>query len=158
MKMFVLAVSIFFQQIISAQIYLDASSAFTVEGTISEVRVALFMNQKTAISGSSAFYTDGVSYETFPRIGLLKLHRTKNKNWKLFTYGVQISGIGSQRELSDKYDYEFLRISPFINFRSPVIRLYKDCKCGKPPGLNLELVGDLNIPYPFLGIGIRKGI
>lgn len=143
--------------VIHAQIYADVSSSYTYKGSISEIRTAVFMNDSRALSVSGSFYTDGVSYETFPRIGILNLLRNKKRNYKIVTYGLQISGISAQRDLSLIYDMEFLRVSPFINLRTPIFHLKRDCKCGKPPGLLLELVGDLNFNYSSLGLGIRKG-
>ena len=143
--------------VINAQIYADVSSSYTYKGSISEIRTAVFMNDSRALSVSGSFYTDGVSYETFPRIGILNLLRNKKRNYKIVTYGLQISGISAQRDLSLIYDMEFLRVSPFINLRTPIFHLIRDCKCGKPPGLLLELVGDLNFNYSSLGLGIRKG-
>ena len=143
--------------VIHAQIYADVSSSYTHKGSISEIRIAVFMNDTRALSVSGSFYTDGVSYETFPRIGILNLLRNKKRNYNIVTYGLQVSGIGAQRDLSLIYDMEFLRVSPFINLRTPIFHLKRDCKCGKPPGLLLELVGDLNFNYSSLGLGIRKG-
>ena len=142
---------------VQAQIYADASSSYTYKGSISEIRAAIFINARKALSVSGSFYTDGVSYETFPRIGVLNLQRNKEGNYNSITYGLQVSGIGAQRDLSLIYDMEFLRVSPFINLRTPIFQLKRDCKCGKPPGLLFELVGDLNLNYPSLGFGIRKG-
>jgi hypothetical protein len=143
--------------VVNAQIYADASSSYTHKGSISEIRAAIFINARKALSVSGSFYTDGVSYETFPRIGILNLLRNKEGNYNIVTYGLQVSGIGAQRDLSLIYDMEFLRVSPFINLRTPIFQIKRDCKCGKLPGLLFELVGDLNLNYPSLGLGIRKG-
>ena len=142
---------------VQAQIYVDASSSYTLKGSISEIRTAIFISSRKALSVSGSFYTDGVSYETFPRIGILNLLRNKKGNNNIVTYGLQVSGIGAQRDLSSIYDMEFIRVSPFINHRTPILQLKRDCKCGRPPGLLIELVGDLNLTFPFLGLGIRKG-
>ena len=142
---------------VNAQVYVDASTAYALEGSISEIRMGIFLNSKTAISLAGGFYTDGISYESFPRIGAIHLHRNKADNFNVFTFGLQLTGIGAQKDLSELYEKKFLRYSPFINIRTPILQLRRDCKCGKPSGLILELVSDLNLTYPFLGIGIRKG-
>ena len=143
--------------LVRAQIYADAYTAYTDGGSLSEVRTALFLNSTKAISISGNFFSDGVSYETFPRLGILNLLRNKEGNYNIATYGILVSGIGAQRDLSLVYNMDFLRVSPFINLRTPLFQLKRDCKCGKPSGLLLELVGDLNLTYPSLGIGIRRG-
>lgn len=140
-----------------AQIYVDASSAYTFGGGISEIRSGIFINSKIAISIAGNFYTDGVSFETFPRLGILNLLRNKEGNYNIATYGLQLSGIGAQRDFSLDYNMDFLGFSPFINLRTPIFHLKGNCNCGKPAGLIFELVGDLNLTYPYLGIGIRKG-
>ena len=146
-----------FTPLVSAQFYADFSAGYTFNGGIAELRTAYFLNQNTALIISGAFYLDDLIYETFPRIGVLTIYRNKAGNFNLVTPGIQVSGIGAQKELSQNYERNFLRISPFLNIKKPLLRLKGECNCGRPSGLLLELVADLNFHYPFLGVGLRKG-
>lgn len=157
-RIFVYVLFVCSTSFINAQFYADISSGYSLKGGLLEVRAAMFLNSNTALSASGTFYLDSYIYETFPRVGVLNLYRNKAGNFNIASYGLQISGIGAQRDLSKVYDKNFLRLSPFINFRRPILSLKRNCNCGKPSGLILELVGDLNFNYPFIGIGLRKGL
>jgi hypothetical protein len=147
-----------FTQVAAAQIRLDASMGYTPKGGLGETRVAVFVNSKTAFTASAALFTDGNYYETFPRLGFMKLFRTKNKNWKLITFGVHVvSSVGGEFKHAEVYKQGLIEFSPFLNVRAPILRLYRDCKCGTGRGLTLEVVGDANLNYPYVGIGFRKG-
>ena len=157
MRFFLLS-TLFLTQVALAQIHLDTSLGYTPNGGMSETRVSIFLNTKTAVTASAALYTDGNYYETFPRLGVLKLFRTKNKNWKLVTFGVHVvSSVGGEYKHAEVYKEGLIQFSPFLNVRAPVLRLYRDCKCGTGRGLIMEVVGDANLNYPYLGIGFRKG-
>lgn len=157
MRLFLL-VFIYSTQVSLAQIHLDTSLGYTPKGGLSETRVSVFLNSKTALTASAALFTNGNFYETFPRLGLLKLFRTKNKNWQLVTFGLHVvSSVGGEYKRAEVYKEGLIKLSPFLNVRTPILRLYHDCKCRTGRGLTLELVGDVNLNYPYLGIGFRKG-
>ena len=157
MRFFLLSI-LFLTQVTLAQIHMDTSLGYTPKGEMAETRVSIFLNPKTAITASAALYTDGNYYETFPRLGVLKLFRTKNKNWKLITFGVHVvSSVGGEYKRAEVYKEGLIQFSPFLNVRAPVLRLYRDCKCGTGRGLTMEVVGDANLNNPYLGIGFRKG-
>ncbi|MFM1808351.1 MAG: hypothetical protein RLZZ242_1076 [Bacteroidota bacterium] len=157
MRLFLLVV-LLFNQVALAQIHFDASIGYTPNGGLTETRVAVFVNPKTAFTASAALFTDGNYYETFPRLGVTKLFRTKNKNWKLLTFGLHVvSSVGGEYKHAEVYKQGLIEFSPFLNVRAPILRLYRDCKCGTERGLTLELVGDANLDYPYVGIGFRNG-
>lgn len=139
-----------------AQIKADIFFGGTLEGILTDVRIYIPFWDDLSISPSMGLYTDGLSYDTFPRIGLTKTKINRNYNDNRFTIGFQVSGIGSQIRLADRYNRNFLKFSPYIMVRTPLLRIPKPCYCGSQKGFLFELVTDLNLIYPSIGIGIRK--
>ena len=125
-------------------------------GSINELRAAKYFKPKRAISVSGVLYYNGIDLEIFPRLGILNLLNSKGKNYNILTYGVQLTGIRFDKELSKEYERELLEFSPYINFRTPIFRLGRDCKCKLYKGLILEIVIDSNLFESYVGFGIRR--
>lgn len=162
---------IIFSQISYSQEHFDLSSGMTFGvgrinklrtteyfgvGSINEIRAAKYFNLKRAISVSGVLYYNGMDLEIFPRLGILNLLNSKGKNYNILTYGVQLTGIRFDKELTKEYKRELLEFSPFLNFRTPIFRLGRDCKCKLYRGLILEIVMDANLFESYVGFGIRR--
>ena len=86
------------------------------------------------------------------------LNKSREKSCGAVTFGVHVvSSVGGEFKHAEVYKQGLIEFSPFLNVRAPILRLYRDCKCGTGRGLTLEVVGDANLNYPYKGIGFRKG-
>lgn len=139
-----------------SQIKADVFIGGSLEGVLTDARIYIPFWDDLSISPSVGIYTDGLSSDLFPRIGLTKTTINRNYNDNRITIGFQVSGIGSQIRLADRYNRNFLEFSPYIMIRKPLLRIPKPCYCGSQKGFLFELVTDLNLIYPSIGIGIRK--
>ena len=116
------------------------------------------------LTPSVVFVTDGLNYQTFPRLGITRYHYNRKTNWDRFTFGVQVydlempgdhDGWITTTMLSD----ETWKLRPFIKFTTPVFKLFKECHCGSKGNKLLgEIVIDISPSTWMVGMGIRKRI
>lgn len=118
------------------------------------------------VTPSVAFVTDGMNYQTFPRLGVTKLISTKKKNWNRLTLGLQVYDLdipGKQQgwERTFILSDESWKLRPFLKFHTPIFRLYKNtnCYCKKEENkLLMELIIDASYQTLGVGFGVRKRI
>ena len=116
------------------------------------------------LTPSVAFVTDGVNYQTFPRLGLTRYQRNRKANWNRWTFGIQIydldmPGTHEGWETTSILSDETWKFRPFLKFNKPIFRLFKDCQCGAQKYKSLgEIVIDVSPSTWMVGLGIRKRI
>ena len=133
--------------------------------TMVETRWSIKLKEKELyLTPSIGFVSDGVSYQTFPRIGVTKYLRTSNGNYNRITLGTQVWDL----YLPDRYRNsttwtKFKNLSCktnlFLKFNTPIFKLFKNRNNGSQSN-NLigELIVDISTQTSIIGIGIRKRI
>lgn len=116
------------------------------------------------LTPSVVFVSDGINYQTFPRLGITKYHRNRKANWNRWTFGMQIydldmPGTHEGWERTSILSDETWKFRPFVKFTKPIFKLFKDCQCGAQQYKSLsEIVIDVTPSTWMVGIGIRKRI
>lgn len=116
------------------------------------------------LTPSVMFVTDGVNYQTFPRVGFTKLISSRKNNWNRVTLGIQaydleMPGPHQGWQVSSIFSDESWKVRPFVKLNTPLFKLFRDCKCGGQSNkLLMELVIDASIETFNLGLGVRKRI
>ena len=116
------------------------------------------------LTPSVVFTSDGVNYQTFPRLGLTKLVSSRKNNWNRFTLGIQAYDLempGPQQgwETTSIFSDESWKLRPFVKFNTPIFKLFRDCKCGGQSNkLLMELIIDASIETFNIGLGVRRRI
>lgn len=116
------------------------------------------------LTPSVVFVTDGINYQTFPRIGITRYHYNKKTNWDRVTFGLQVydldmPGTHERWATTSILSDETWKFRPFLKFTTPIIKLFKECHCGRQDNKSLgEIVIDVTPSTWMVGLGIRKRI
>jgi hypothetical protein len=131
-------------------------------GFVTEVRYSLKLNEKTGLTPSINFVYNGINFQTFPRLGITKNIRTRKGNYNRLTFGSQIHEIdiiGRPKNPDNIFTDGKVRVSPFLKFQTPIIRLFKErYNGGQSNKLLTEFIIDVTPLSINVGIGIRKRI
>jgi len=117
------------------------------------------------ISPSAAFVSDGINFQTFPKLGVTRKIYNRKHNWNRVTLGIQAYDFDLPRSEIEGWNTTTLmstetwKLRPFIRFDTPILKLFKNRNNGaQRNALLLIFTTEVTERTWNTGLGIRKRI
>ena len=169
MKRLLILVIILFSSNLTAQLdasisalygyYSDKNIEIGAEG-----RFSIRVSKEWFITPSVAFASDGINFQTFPKLGITKNIYNRKHNWNQFTVGAQAYDFDLPAETEGwkttrLFEGNTWKLRPFVRFSTPIFKLFKNRNNGAQRDKLLTMFVVEATDRTFgVGLGFRKRI